>query len=262
MQSVNEHHSCRKGCDPEVFLFDPRTDKFKSSVGLIGGSKWDPKDIGQGCAVQEDNVAVEFNTPPCSSAEEFIKHINYNKQYIAERAHELGLDVKIIPSAVFPEEELQTNAAKEFGCEPDYCAWHDGAENPRPNADNKCLRSAGGHIHLELEKSDDILEVVKALDYFVGCQMLEFDDDKGRRELYGKYGAFRPKKYGVEYRTASNKWIESNERIQWAWDQSDKAVDFVRSGKVFTEEQGNKIKNCINNSDLQLLKELQQELGK
>jgi len=251
----------RKGCDPEIFLVNAITEKFISSVGLIGGTKDFPFPIGAGCAVQEDNVSVEFNTPACATAKEYIDAIAYNLDYIKERADSLGLALKITPSAVFDDDQLQTEAAQTFGCEPDYNAWNKGSINPKPRANNANLRSAGGHIHIELPEGTDILEVVKAMDLFVGCQMLAFDTDKGRRELYGKAGAFRKKSYGVEYRTASNAWIQSPERIQWVWDQTDKAVAFALSGITFTEEQGNKIQQCINTSDTTLLADLNEEFG-
>lgn len=248
------------GCDPEIFLIDPIESRFISSVGKIGGSKDEPMPINEeGDAVQEDNVTVEFNTPPCFSVEQFIEHINKNKEWIRQRANELQLEMKITASAVFDDQQLDTPAAKTFGCEPDFNAWQDGRMNPRPRAANPNLRSCGGHIHIGLEESDDVLMVVKAMDLFVGCLMLEFDKDNGRRELYGKAGAFRPKAYGVEYRTASNAWIESDALIRWVWDQTDKALAFVRAGGSFTEEQGQKIQECINTSNMDLLEELKKE---
>jgi hypothetical protein len=250
------------GCDPEVLLFDPINNKFISSVGKIGGSKDYPRPIDdEGNAVQEDNVTVEFNTPPCKTSADFIKHINKNMEWIRTRAKQMGLEVAIKPSAVFEDDQLQTFEAQTFGCEPDYNAWREGAQNPRPSAVNANLRSCGGHVHIALNEDDDILMVVKAMDLFVGCMMLEFDDDKGRRELYGKAGAFRKKAYGVEYRTASNAWIQSDDKIQWVWDQTDKAVAFVRDGGSFTEVQGKMIQDCINTSDMTLLGILKEEFG-
>jgi hypothetical protein len=249
------------GCDPEVLLRNARTGEFISSVGLIGGTKDFPMPIGEGCAVQEDNVTVEFNTPPCSTVDDFIRSINYNKEYIKAQAAALGLEMCIKPSAVYADEQLNTEAARTFGCEPDYNAWKDGARNPRPKADNPNLRSAGGHIHIALDPDANILEVVKAMDLFVGCMMLEFDDDKGRRLLYGCPGAYRKKAYGVEYRTASNAWIADDDKIRWVWAQTEKAVAYAASGKGFTEEQGQRIQDCINKSDMGLLEELKKEFG-
>jgi hypothetical protein len=250
------------GCDPEVFLQDANG-KFISSVGLIGGSKDYPRPIDdEGNAVQEDNVTVEFNTPPCMNKQDFVLHINKNKEWIKAQAERFGLAMCIKPSAEFHDDQLNTYAAQTFGCEPDFNAWLDGKRNPRPRAGNPNLRSCGGHVHIQLlDESMDHLDVVRAMDLFVGCLMLEFDDDIGRRELYGKAGAFRKKAYGVEYRTASNKWIESDERIQWVWDQTEKALEFVAEGNVFTAEQGQMIQDCINNSDMELLALIKEEFG-
>ncbi len=255
-------HITNLGCDPEVFLKHKLTGDFISSVGLIGGTKHSPQPIGEDCSVQEDNVTVEFNTPACGTVGAFINAINYNKQWIQERCAELNLDICIQPSAVFSDSELDSEGARTFGCEPDYNAWTGGTQNPRPACDNPNLRSAGGHIHIQLDdKSMDVLEVVQAMDVFVGCQMLIFDTDKGRRQLYGKAGAFRIKPYGVEYRTASNVWIESDARIQWAWDQTEKALAFVKSGQKIGTVMGQLVQDCINNSDLQLLEIINKEFG-
>jgi hypothetical protein len=248
------------GADPEVLLFNETTGKFISSVGLIGGSKDYPMPIdAEGNAVQEDNVTVEFNTPPCYTVEDFKKHINKNKSWISKRAEELGLKMVVKPSASYDEEQLSSHAAQTFGCEPDFDAWQDGRMNPRPRSKDKSLRSAGGHVHIQVDHDTmDILEVVKAMDLFVGCLMLEFDDDKDRRTLYGKAGAFRKKSYGVEYRTASNAWIENDDRIQWVWDQTEKALELVASGRTFTVEEGTLIQQCINESSQEALVQLKE----
>lgn len=250
-----------KGCDPELFLKHKLTGEFISSIGLIGGSKDMPMPIGEGCAVQEDNVAVEFNIPPAATAEAFIASINYNLDYLRMRAESMGLELCIQPSARFGDDQLANPAALEFGCEPDFNAWKDGEQNPRPKAGDASLRSAGGHIHIAVPEGMSKLDVIKAMDLFVGCQMLEFDTDKDRRQLYGKPGAFRSKPYGVEYRTASNAWITSDARIRWAWDQTERALEFVKAGNTFTSEQGERIQRCINESNMELLAELKAEFS-
>lgn len=249
------------GADPELFMVDA-DNHFISSVGKIGGSKDHPMPIDdEGCAIQEDNVAVEYNIPACASAADFIKYNRKVIEDIRERAARMGLSLAIVPSAVFSPDELMSPQAAEFGCEPDFNAWKDGSQNPRPRAEDPALRSAGGHIHIGNISDLDPLAVIQAMDLFVGCQMLKFDNDKRRRELYGKAGAFRPKKYGVEYRTASNAWIQSDETIRWAFEQTEKAVAFVREGRSIKEAQGLMIQDCINNSDMGLLEAINTEFG-
>lgn len=245
------------GADPELFLVDPSTGKFISSIGLIGGSKEQPMSIGEGCAVQEDNVAVEFNIPPCNSADEFVKYINYNLSYLTDKAKNMGLELYIKPSVRFDDEQLDNPAAQQFGCEPDFNAWTE-LPNPRPKCDDANLRSAGGHIHIGCEK-EEAIPIVKAMDLFVGCPLLAYDDDDRRRLLYGKAGAFRYKPYGVEYRTASNVWISSEQLIRWVWSQTHRAVDWVKQGNTFSRESGKMIQECINTNNIALLRVLEEE---
>lgn len=243
------------GADPELFLINPETGLFVSSIDRVGGSKAFPQSIGKGCAIQEDNVAVEFNTPPCSVVQEFIDSCEYTLEVLTSIAQDHGLGLSIIPSTEFGEDQLKDPRAQEFGCEPDFNAWANGAKNPRPSADNKALRSAGGHIHIGGVEDMDKVALIKAMDLFVGVPSVLFDTDTRRRSLYGNPGAFRPKPYGVEYRTPSNAWL-AQKRYQWVFDQTHKAVKFVDEGRSITPELGEKIQRAIINSDQALAQEI------
>ena len=73
------------GADPEMFLYSEQYHKFVPVCGLIGGTKKKPLPItDEGHAVQEDNVMVEYCIPPSVTLEEFLKHINFTKDYINE----------------------------------------------------------------------------------------------------------------------------------------------------------------------------------
>ena len=242
------------GADPELFLLNSVNKKYISSIGLIGGSKEKPRDIGRGCAVQEDNVAVEFNIPPCHDLKSFVDSLEYNLQYLQSTAERLGLVLAIDASAEFAPDQLATPASQVFGCDPDYNAWTRSI-NPRPSANNQMLRSAGGHIHVGFDSSElNFEQVVRAMDLFVGCEMLEFDNDTRRRELYGKAGAFRRKEYGIEYRTASNAWVKSRDLMEWAYNQTGKALEFVSKGKIIPDDGiCLLIQECINTSNATLL---------
>lgn len=242
------------GADPEVFLINAEGG-YVSSIDRIGGSKEMPRPIDdEGCAVQEDNVAVEYNIPACSTVEQFIHYNRKVLAYLAGHVEKQGLSLKIVPSARFSKQELSDPRAMQFGCEPDFNAWKGGAMNPRPRAKDKSLRSAGGHIHLGNIGELDHLLLVKAMDLFVGVGMMQFDKDSDRRQLYGKAGAFRKKSYGVEYRTASNAWLTSDETIQYVWKQQERAVEYVRSGEAAAHltddgELGELIQLAINEGD-------------
>lgn len=243
------------GCDPEIFLRDSQGN-FKSVIGLLGGNKWVPRKLSEvGHACLEDNVAVEFNIPPCTSFADFKREVQATMDMVKQV---LPQDLKYDTSSavIFPDSELACDEAWIFGCEPDYNAWL-MEENPKPQSPNKNLRSAGGHIHVgsNLAVADPI-NVVRAMDLFLGCPSTRLDADTLRRELYGKAGAFRPKQYGVEYRTLSNFWIFSDDLIQWAYEGTQRALDFIHSGKEIPENHGNLIQDCINNNNNNAYNEL------
>lgn len=239
------------GCDPEVFLTDS-LGKYKSIIGMIGGTKDAPKIItDRGHAVLEDNVAAEFNIPPCSSFEEFEKEIKFTLSEIKAMLPQLHFSTSSAVS--FPDSELQTPDAWIFGCEPDFNAWS-GYENPKPCADDINLRSAGGHIHVGTNLPEKA--VIQAMDRFLGVPSVLLDNGTLRRNLYGKAGAYRPKPYGCEYRTLSNFWIFKSELIKWAYEGTQKALEFVSSGRSFTKDEAKAIQHCINTSDKQLAKKL------
>lgn len=242
------------GCDPEFFLRNKQGELI-SAIHKIGGSKWEPQYITKdGHAILEDNVAVEFNVPPSDNAKDFIHHIGFVMEHLRGMASGMNLEfAEYIASASFPDKELRTPEALVFGCEPDLNAWT-GDVNPKPKADDPNLRSCGGHIHIGTNLDPEA--VVKACDFFLGVPSVWMDDDTKRRLLYGNAGAFRLKPYGPEYRTLSNFWIWKEETIQWAYDQTRKALHFVDNGGVITEEMGNMICHAINKGDVDAARSL------
>ena len=155
----------------------------------------------------------------------------------------------------FPEQELNDPRAFVFGCDPDFSAWT-GRANPRPAAKDKALRSAGGHVHIGCSHLNiDIISVVKACDLFLGVPSILMDNGTERRKLYGKAGAFRPKQYGVEYRTLSNFWIFEDKYVAWVHDGVSRALEAVLIGIDIDAERTN-ILNAINKSNKTIAEEL------
>lgn len=233
------------GADPELFLIDVRG-KFISSIGLIGGSKAKPRDIGQGCAVQEDNVAVEFNIAPALDADHFVNSCKYALEALTKEVAEKNLFLSITASKAFDADQLTTNAAKHFGCDPDYNAWTKH-KNPTPKAPNEALRSCGGHVHIGTPLNK--LQVIRWCDVTMGLASVIEDPDMERRLLYGKAGAFRGKSYGVEYRTLSNYWLKSTKLMEAIYNRAIMAVHAVERGYMLDDEDGTAIQHCINTGD-------------
>lgn len=199
------------GSDPELFYHNGK--KFVSAIGKVGGSKADPMRLLGGFALQEDNVAVEYNTPPTKNLDRWVWGHQLMMEEITLRAAEYGCKPKVVSSANFDEVELSHPNAQVFGCDPDFDAW-ELEPNPKPQADDKSLRSAGGHIHLGME-ADNMTKIaaVRAADLLLGVPLAFLDRESKRRALYGRAGACRFKPYGVEYRTPSNVWLRDEDLL-------------------------------------------------
>jgi hypothetical protein len=240
------------GADPEVFLID-KDGKFISAINKIGGNKRFPVDIGKGCAIQEDNVAAEFNIPPAADADAFIASIEYALSHLSEVASKKGLSLSITASKVFDDDQLMHLRARMFGCDTDYNCWTK-KPNPRPSARNQRLRTTGGHVHYGCKL--DPIQLARWSDVRHGLNSVLEDDDTERRQLYGQAGSFRPKAYGIEYRTLSNYWLRDKTFMKLVYQRCEQVVDDVSKGRELMDDDGVLIQHAINRSDRALAKEL------
>lgn len=217
------------GFDPEVFW--KKGDKLISVIGKLGGTKQTPRKVNDIVSVLEDNVAAEFNSPPCVDADSFINAIDKNLTYLAQVAKQYGCELATnVTSGRFEIDQLRDPGAFIFGCEPDFNAWT-GEVNLPPMDDDPFLRSCGGHVHVGFEGIDPN-QVVRAMDLFIGVPSVFLDKDIDRKRLYGKAGACRYKPYGVEYRTASNWWIWKKETVEWMFKRVQAAVEYARNNNI------------------------------
>lgn len=223
------------GCDPEFFLKDDK-DQPVSAVGLLPGTKEEPYKV-EGGAVQVDGMAAEINIDPVNNFEDWNGRIvSVMKQLKGMLPQGYGFIIE--PSVHFSQTVLDAtpDSAKVMGCDPDFNAWS-GDVNPPPELNDPTLRVAGGHLHVGWTQDMSITDeyhighcrdLVKQLDWFVGGWSINLDKNEERRLLYGKAGAYRPKSYGVEYRTPSNFWLTSKERRLAVWDRMQHAVREMR----------------------------------
>lgn len=252
-------HSLTIGADPEVFLIDQKSGQFVSSIGKIGGTKHQPRQLERmGFALQEDNVAVEFNIPPTRTLEDFVEAIQWSIKRISDEVIPQGWDVTITPAAEFSDAELQHPSAHMAGCDPDYNAWTKRM-NPRPQVAAGNLRTGAGHVHIGVEPKPKFSReaFIKSLDLNLGVGSVLLDFDILRKQLYGKAGAFRPTSYGLEYRVLSNFWLKSKELTEWVYKQTHAAYSMVEQrGEKFFDDIGSEIQECINTSNKTMSKSL------
>lgn len=244
----------RLGSDPEVFLQDA-SGKPISAIGYINADKWNPlqiPDMPAGFTLQEDNVSLEYGVPPAASAQEFIDNINAvmakSKEWIP------NLSFSKLSCIVFPEDQMEHPLAHIFGCEPDFNAWA-LRPNKAPRPPHPFMRSAGGHVHVETQKPP--IDVVRAMDLFLGVPSVLMDNGEDRKKLYGSAGAHRVKPYGVEYRTLSNFWIFEDRLIKWVWDNTARALECEFDVSAYAD----KILEAINNNNKEVAESLVKELS-
>lgn len=253
------------GADPELFI--KKNGHLVSAYGMFEGTKESPQRVNKG-AVQVDGMAAEFNIDPASSSEEFVENITCVMDILEGMLE--GCTLHADPVAHFGKEmiEAQPEEAKILGCEPDFLAWADGKVNTPPDA-SAPFRTGAGHIHVGLTEGEDTndqdymllcAEAVKQMDFYLGLPSLIFDNDTQRRSLYGAAGCFRPKPYGFEYRTLSNKWLSSKELMSWAYNNAVIAMTSFMDGERLSDKYGD-IQQIINNSDVEAAKAIIKDAG-
>ena len=240
------------GSDPELFV--KQGGEFISAHGMVDGTKEHPHPVRHG-AVQVDGMALEYNTDPVSTVEEWER----NHRSVQRRLRRMigkDLELSATPTAFFTDEVFNSTPddAKILGCEADFNAWTQGV-NPTPNA-KVPFRTGAGHIHIGWTTGADILDefhlgecyaLVKVLDLFLGVPSIIMDGDVKRRDLYGKAGAFRPKSYGLEYRVLSNFWTKTPALRAWAFNNTLKGIEYAQNQGVNSYTQD--IINCSNRFD-------------
>lgn len=222
------------GTDFECFVAN-QSNEIVSAEGHIPGTKWEPHYFSNDgfSSVQLDNVLAEGTIVPAKTEDEFLEGIKKTMGFMDSLIAPKNLHLVTFPAFCLNQKYLETENAQTFGCDPDFDAWLQDI-NSKPKADDPTLRSAGGHIHIGYENPDqDTNEaIIKAMDLFVGIPSVIMEPENKRKELYGKAGAFRPKGYGVEYRTVSNFYLHSEGLIRWAFRNTMSAVDFLNKKGV------------------------------
>lgn len=239
------------GADPELFIV--KNGSVVSSIGLIPGVKNDPfipKGFKKGYGVETDNILAEFNIPPAKSEDEFANSIALMKQWINDfvRSKDVRYTIECTASRHVSDDQLQSDEAKQFGCDPDYNAYTEEV-NPKPEGAATNLRSAGFHIHVGYPKQNykTSVNIIKWMDAYLGVPSIILDRNIERRQLYGKAGAFRLQPWGVEYRVLSS-YMMSNDRLtRYVYRQTMAAVSHA---DTVDEEMFKEARDIINSNDI------------
>lgn len=204
------------GADVECFLYDNNKGDVVPCVGLIPGTKKKPmkfKSMPVGYAAQEDNVMVEFNIPPVKTYHNFLEAIWKAKtattNWLASQYPDQSYSLVFKDSNLFHPSQLASDQAQTIGCEPDFDAYVGGeVRSVLPKLDN--WRGAGGHVHIGGDfQCPDFVAALFA-DVMIGLAANTVGlEGTPRANWYGRPGIFRPKPYGIEYRSPSGVWAGS-----------------------------------------------------
>jgi len=203
------------GCDPEFFIRDEMGDTVPV-CGLIGGTKDHPKPMEgmkEGFFVQEDGAAVEFNIPPAHTPAEFAENVTSALHNIQSILTKKKLGATVLNSLALKNDwTTKFPNLLQIGCDPDFIAYESGQYGPEPrvSAPDKVgvIRGAGGHVHVGYPTDLCPPQIVaQLLDLMLALPAVPYDKQGQRRQWWGVAGLYRPKSYGIEYRTLSNWWI-------------------------------------------------------
>lgn len=244
------------GSDLELFIKDKETGCLESAIGIFGGTKDEPKYIGEGCYVQEDNILLEANIPPVTSFDDFYKYISYIKNYVNENYPNLEL---VYSSSEKASAMLLIDAkAREFGCDPvliiDYN--EEGDVIPEFEFDmfieskrNSNLRTGGFHIHFGYDNPTTEInrQLVMLYEKNVTLPLLYLDvDNYHRRQSYGKAGEYREKPYGLECRSLGSALLKDESTLKLVWDGIQKTISDFNQGERVSKQEFEIIKDIIN----------------
>ena len=226
------------GADPELFL--KKDGQFFSAHKMIPGTKTKPHPVEKG-AIQVDGLALEFNIEPAETAEQFDVNIDTVLKHLRSMVPE-DYQFDFSATATFTKKHMeeQLPEALVLGCEPWWSAYTQLTAPVPPPAFGNLNRYAGGHVHIGWGEGFDVesqihikscARLAKQLDYYIGLPSVILDNDRDRRKNYGAPGTFRPKPYGMEYRSLSNFWVDKPEVRKFIFNQTQKAVADLIAGK-------------------------------
>lgn len=221
----------RIGADPEVFIVD-KNGSFVPACGIVPGTKDNPFRVERG-ALQVDGVAAEFNIDPAENADQFSGNIQTVLNQLLEfiKKADKDLDIMFSPIARFTKDVWNTvsNDSKVLGCDPDYNVNGEVNVNPTELLADEPIRTAAGHIHIGFTEVDSPTASYHMADCnyiangFFRSHLSTFvpstQDELERLKYYGHNGSWRPKKYGIELRAPSNRWVKTHESRQLAYNQ-------------------------------------------
>ncbi len=248
------------GSDVEFFAADSNG-KIASAEGFIPGTKKEPFRFNPnipGFATQLDNILAEGNIPPARDTTTFCNNMASLRAHIDQVLGKHKLKSIAQADANVDKKYLQTENAKEFGCDISYNCWTLEPEPVTPT--QPTLRTAGFHIHIGYDNPSKELNIAlaRALDISLGLSTVGYEPASKRRELgYGRAGNFRHQPHGVEYRVLSSWWARDDRHIRWVASHALETTKRFNMGSTIPmikgiSQLGADVQKAINENDAEL----------
>ena len=224
-----------RGSDPE-FLAKDKDGKAMHFLGVgLKGTKEKPHPVGDGFSIQRDGAALEFCTPVVSTIAEFIAMRNETRERALATTKELlGKDVVLWEDdhAVFDVGTFdEWPDSLIVGCDEDENAYNNAAMPvPGPNW-LKRRRIIGGHFHFGHEDMLPSEAIAKLCDLSISAGRVSSREVQPnmRADYQGKFGVFRRKEYGTEYRTpGSSIMFTPDDQLEGFLNNLDLLLDWVK----------------------------------
>jgi len=240
------------GTDMEVFVANS-DNHIVSARSHVLGTKFKPHKVNFG-AIQEDGVTAEFHIDPAYSLDEFVHNIKIVYATITDVLLQHNLHPVIKASHVYSEDDTtdwQETEHRFVGIPEWGGQWNTWTKEKKapPDGTSTLLRTCGGHIHIGYSDNDfeTNYKIGKLMDIKIGIVSVLIDRDNERRELYGHAGTIRHKPYGVEYRTLSNFWLETDELMTWIYNTTfDVVSNTDYYDQLYSAIDGENIQQIIN----------------
>lgn len=244
------------GSDFELFLLDKNTDEIINAKKYVRGSKTKPYNFDKSSpfwCTSLDNISMEGNIAPCTTAEDFSKSIQYVIDYMNKKLPE-NLCTVHTPAAYVNYKHLNTPESKKFGCEASYNAYTLGV-NQIIDADFTNLRTCCTHVHIKYDNMNIITsaELIKAMDLYLGIPSLLIEPVNDRRTLYGTLGEMRfSEDKTTEYRVLSSFFSQSDELRKWVFQNTINSINFINEGNRVTDEMHREFEMAMSENNLEI----------
>jgi hypothetical protein len=245
------------GSDPEVFAYysknnleyvePPAYFRFELGVPHKPDKKHPVFIEKDGIVVMEDGVAFEYTLPPTTNAKDLFAEIKQANSMLSDMLAKHNYNMLTKPVINY-EVSKWLNKPEDyslcliFGCDPDEDAIEDSYNCTVENALLHEFRYGGGHFQIGSFDSEvtDLIHaywkpLVRLMAVLVGTVSIKHTPypelEKQRAFRYGRPGRYRIQKWGLEYRTPSNSWINKEEALEEMVEGARKAFELLQNPK-------------------------------